>query len=538
MSKVKIILIVFVLAVFSANKINAQVGGEEVDVVVGYNPILADAVKVDIQGEIPKTGSKPDTLSYNVKTDLFKVAYRPLKVNPIALPKDKPEELENVYAKAGFGTQITPLLEAYINSNRSDKYNFGIYGKYISSQGALENQDFSDLDVGASAKFFFNKKIAVPLNIFYNNDVLHYYGYNNEDTVLSFTSKEVKQRFDYFGFNTGFENIVENTVKIDYKIRGGFTRINDINKYNEINPFVSAFVETQLENGHETGGTLLIDHYQYNGPNDYKNTIIGVKPHYNIINDDWSVKAAFEFNIDDNGEFKPLPDAEFSKDLIGDKLVFIVGADSYLKRNSFKNLTDENPFLADTIVFENSVFYEYYGGIRGSTYGNFSFNLKGYIKDIKDMVFFVNDSNDLKRFDIIYDDAKITGVNVELSYFTAGKLRILGAVNAFAFSDLSIDKPLHTPTLDWTFSTDYHFNKKLQAGFDVFGANKSYALLPGNTIETIDGTVDINFAATYKYSKYFNLFVQVNNIMGTKYERFYNYPGYGFQALGGLSFSF
>lgn len=533
------IIVCFLIMNLLFHPLLAQVGSEEVDVVVGYNPILGDAVKVNVQGEIPKTTSKPDTLSYNIKTDLFKVPYRPLKVNPIALPKEPPQDLDNLYVKAGFGTQTTPLLEAYFNSKQSDKYKLGIHGQYISSNGKRENQDYSDIDLGASAKFFFNKEVTMPINVFYTNDVLHYYGYDEE--VENYKAIDVKQRFQNFGLNLGVENITENSLKTDYKINGGFSRISDIQKYSELNPFVSIWVKrpNEEQDGHSYGGTLLVDHYQYNGPIDYKNTIIGVKPFYNIMQDDWSLQAAFEFNVDDAGEFEPLPDVEFAKDLIGEKLVFVVGAHSYLQRNSFKGLTDENPFLGDTIDFKKSIFYEYYGGIRGSTYGNFSFNIKGYLKDVYDLSFFINDSLDLKRFVVEYSDAKMTGVNVELSYFTAGKLRIMGAVNAFTFSEIKeFEKPWHIPTLEWTLSTAYHFNKKLQAGIDIFGVNKSYALLPSNVVETIDGTVDLNFHAMYTYSKYFNIFVNLNNIAGYTYQRFFNYPSYGFQAIGGISFSF
>ncbi len=517
----------------------AQVDADEVDVVVGYNPVLADAVKVNIQGEIPESTTKPDTLNYVVRSEVFRVSPKSVLIKPIALQKEKAEDLETVYAKAGFGTQLSPLLEAYVNSKQSDKYNYGVYGKYISQNGTKENQDYSQLDAGASAKFFFNKKVTVPVNLFYNNDVVHYYGY--DDSLFSFKAADVKQQFNNFGLNLGVENIEENELNVDYKLKGGFSRISDINKYAELNPFVQADIKVKLPDrkGHELGGSLLVDYYKYTGPNDYNNTIIGVKPFYNILMDDWSVKAAFEFNVDDEGKFEPLPDIEFTKDLIGDKLVFFIGADSYLKRNSFKSLTDENPFIVDTIDFKNSVFYEYYGGIRGSTYGNFSFNAKGYLKSIQDMAFFINDSLNMKRFYVDYSNANITGVNIELSYFTAGKLRILGALNAFTFTNIEeFEKPWHTPTMEWTFSAAYDFNKKLQISTDIFGVNKMYALLPGNVIETIDGTADVNFAATYRYSKYFNIFVNLNNIAGFHYQRYYNYPGYGFQALGGLSFSF
>jgi hypothetical protein len=62
--------------------------------------------------------------------------------------------------------------------------------------------------------------------------------------------------------------------------------------------------------------------------------------------------------------------------------------------------------------------------------------------------------------------------------------------------------------------------------------------LPVGAEEEIKGAVDLNLSANYAYSKYFNIFVNVNNMASFKYQRYYNYPSYGIQALGGLSFTF
>jgi hypothetical protein len=73
---------------------------------------------------------------------------------------------------------------------------------------------------------------------------------------------------------------------------------------------------------------------------------------------------------------------------------------------------------------------------------------------------------------------------------------------------------------------------------DVFGIGKSLALLPGGEELEIDGTADLNLSAVYDYSKYFKIFLNLNNMANFKYQRFYNYPGYGAQVIGGLSFTF
>lgn len=152
------------------------------------------------------------------------------------------------------------------------------------------------------------------------------------------------------------------------------------------------------------------------------------------------------------------------------------------------------------------------------------------------MLFYVNNPFDAKRFDVLYEDATLFGGNVEVNYFNANKFRIMAALDYFSFVELDLEKPWFTPTLNWTLAGTYYFNSKLSATADIFGVNGSYALLPNEVIEKIKGTMDLNISANYMYSRYFNIFLNINNITSYKYERYYNYPGYGINAIAGISF--
>ena len=113
-----IFLFSFVFAAIGT--VQSQVtGNEDVDVVSAYNPILADAVKENFDAQIPANNVKPEKLDYNIPIDFYQIPYQPVKVKPIRLPDAPAEELDNIYVKAGFGTQFTPLAEVYINSNRN-----------------------------------------------------------------------------------------------------------------------------------------------------------------------------------------------------------------------------------------------------------------------------------------------------------------------------------------------------------------------------------------------------------------------------------
>lgn len=521
------------------NKAHAQntVGDEDVDVVSGYNPVLADAVKENFEATLPENKGKPEIQTYNIPIEFYQIPYQPVKVKPIRMPDTKPEELENVLVKAGFGTQLTPLAEVYLNSNRNKKYTYGLFAKYISSNSKIENQNFNDLRIGGNTKFYFDDKYSMPINAFYSRNTLYYYGYNQDDT--SFKANDIRQVFNNYGADIGFHNIGDNPLNMDFGLKAGFDGIMDINNYKEIHPFLSAWGEKKLENKSIAGAAFSFDYYSYSGATEFDNSLTGIKPYYKMINNDWSLNFGIETKIDKTSTAYFLPDAQFSYDLIGDKFVFIAGWEGHLQVNSFANLVKDNPFLLDTLVFINTPIQEISAGLRGSTNGNFSFAVKGYQKIAKDMPFYITDSADTKRFDIIYSDADIWGGYLELSIFDADKFNFTGSVNLFTFSEMEIlEEPFHRPTLEWTMSGSYKFNRKLSMTADVFGVNKSFALLPDDSIEEIKGAADFNLSANYMYSKYFNIFVNVNNLAAFRYQRYYNYPSYGIQALGGLSFTF
>ena len=49
---------------------------------------------------------------------------------------------------------------------------------------------------------------------------------------------------------------------------------------------------------------------------------------------------------------------------------------------------------------------------------------------------------------------------------------------------------------------------------------------------------DANLHLEYRYNRRVSAFIQFNNIANQKYQRWMNYPVYGFQVLGGVTFGF
>jgi outer membrane receptor protein involved in Fe transport len=65
-----------------------------------------------------------------------------------------------------------------------------------------------------------------------------------------------------------------------------------------------------------------------------------------------------------------------------------------------------------------------------------------------------------------------------------------------------------------------------------------YALTKGDQVAKLNTIADIGAGAEYSYIPRLSAFVQANNILNNKYERWRNYEAYGFNIFGGLRLKF
>lgn len=80
--------------------------------------------------------------------------------------------------------------------------------------------------------------------------------------------------------------------------------------------------------------------------------------------------------------------------------------------------------------------------------------------------------------------------------------------------------------------------KDLWLKTDVFMFNGArYRAANGDSFKG-DGAVDLNLGSEFRITKNFNLWVQFNNVFNNKYERWNQYEAYGFNFLGGITYSF
>jgi outer membrane receptor protein involved in Fe transport len=92
--------------------------------------------------------------------------------------------------------------------------------------------------------------------------------------------------------------------------------------------------------------------------------------------------------------------------------------------------------------------------------------------------------------------------------------------------------------INTNFSTSYLLKEKLLMRAELFGVAGAFARDLNGDAQKIKGMVDLNLGADYQFTKYLSFFAQLNNLANFKYQKWYNYPTFGFNAMVGVQFRY
>ena len=559
----QIILLICPLALFAQP-------GKNNDVVVtgGYTPKLVQAQKINEQPSISDTTVSRFPINYELNSRRVTTVY---EVDPIKAANVKGEPLAKLYrgyVKGGFGSYMTPYSEVFYNSIRSKKSSAGVHYKHLSSSGQIANvgySGFSNNELNLFGKSFI-KKTTLSGGIDYRRNVVHYYGFdkakaysqdslNNEYWGYSLERDSIKQRYQLVNINASIsDNYPVDSHATKYKV--------DLNYYNYSDRFIAQ------ENAFKVAGdvSFYFKTYDFNvkgGLDIYKNqnafgsnnmTIFNLRPQITFSQPKWRLKAAINIyaTSDTSYGFKFIPEVDFDLHLYENIIILNAGTDSRLKRITYKNLTENNPWLISDILPVNTWSpFRLYAGLRGSVSSKMAFNVRAsFTPSIENQVFFVNDnsSGNLNKLTYVTDNASLFEVNGEVTWQLHEKIRFIAKADFLGYTPDNELKAWHTPTLRMSYGGKYNLRDKIWINAALLTFNKQYyrdfiygeagVVQPITISRELKGIADMNLGAEYRYTKLLGMFVQLNNIFNVRYERYKNYPTQRFNVMAGVSYTF
>jgi hypothetical protein len=553
---------VFVLSFFIfAFHCNIKAQNADVIIIDAYKPTISDAFKINDNPKIQDTTVEKLNLNYQINSRLYPTTYHLTPIIPAKMVGEPLTKFYKSYVKAGFGTKTTPLAEIYFNNLRSTDQAIGAYYTHLSSSGKIKDYGFpgfSDNEAVVYASKFL-KTHTLSADIDYNRNVVHYYGFKPNDFTNfpdANNKDSIRQRFSKIGGQLKFMSTFNDSTKLNHNFSLSCFNFSDLYKATEdYIGFIGAIdkkanlIGKNIKN-QDIGLKANVDYYNdINKIDTSGHAVIRLLPHfsasYDILKFDVGLNTALETSED--SKMHLYPDLNININLYNNIFIIYGGVTGDIKRNNLMEFSSENPFINTSLplAFTNTK-SKLFGGLKGCLSSYLSFNAYISKSEVENLPLFVNDTaiDLLNKFTVIYDNARVVNTHTEISYQKTEKIKILLTSDFYQYFMTNELEAWHKPNMDIKFSFYYNLKNKIILKTDVFVLGSSYAKkynpgkTPNYTSFPLKGTFDVNLGLEYRYTKILSAFINFNNIGAAKYKQWYNYPGYGFTALAGITYAF
>ena len=515
-----------------------------IDINSVYKPVLRNAVKINFSAAHLNADTARPNLTYNIPAQNLFYAYQPIPLQPLALQQDTNLYLgQRNFVKVGYGNFSTPYVSAGFSFGDGKKFLANVYANYISSKGKLLYQDYSKLHLKAAGSLFIpGNEVYAGADVKMNENFL--YGY---DTALyKYSKKDVRQQFQDIGFNIGIRNTKSGDYSINYNPNLQVSNFTNVNKLTETSFILSLPFEKQFGEAFAFKVEGKADVTNYNTKNLLPNNI-------RINNNVFQVAPSLVFSTPrmsinggiiptwDNGKFIWLPNVYAEAYIAENVFAFQAGWVGRYTKNTYRNLSNINPYLKTITAQQNTKEIEYYAGIKGTLGKHFNFNAKaGYIT-FTNLPFFINDTATDKKAFVISNEKSVKDLRIhgDVSYVSKEKFTVTAGItyNGYALMK-SNAKAWNTLPLEFTSSLRWWAFKQVLLKADFYAYSGSFYLDKGNVAKAFKPGSDLSAGIEFKISKMFSAWMDVNNILNTKYQRWHNYEVYGLNLMGGVRVNF
>ena len=517
---------------------------QSINITSSYKPVLRNAVKINFSGSQLMADTSTTVKAYNIPAQNLFYAYQPVTLKPLALQQDTIAELGGRnYIKAGFGNYTTPFVKAGLGFGNGKSYLVNFYGSFISSKGKIKHQDYAQFDAKATGSVFTKSNEIYGSASMGRQDYL-LYGYDHN--VYDYKKSDVKQQLQDITIRAGIRNTNVTDYRISYNPSVEFNVFTNIGKLNETTFIIDAPVEKKIGESFSIKLAARADltNYFTKGfiPDNYNfnNTVVQVSPA--IVYNSGLVKIHAGITPTwSNSKFEFLPNV-YAEVQLKEKIFMIqAGWIGKYNKNTYRNLSAINPYLATLISQTNTKETEFYGGIKASLGNHFNFSAKAGLVRYNDLPFFINDTaTDGKAFVLSYEPTVNNfRVHGDLSYIVQNKFTATAAVTFNGYTGMNVNaRAWNTVPVEINGSVRWWLSKQalIKADFYMFGGGNY--LEKGNNGYNFKPGADLGIGAEFRINKQFTAWIDVNNILNNKYERWHRYEVYGLNLLGGIRFDF
>lgn len=536
-----ILLNAILLIITSTSVSHAQIkkDKEVINITSSFKPSIIKSGKIEFFADQIKKDTLPFSFQYQPSHGDIRTTMTTFNIKPLALQeKEKTKEMSGAYAKIGLGSMQNVRLDLAGQSSRPQT-DVSYWVNNLSRKGPLKDQQFSNTVIGASLVHRLNQSQKITTDLGFDFNRYRQYG------------------FDHQSFNFSVPEI----TRTMQDIHAGFS-------------FQQLF-------GEENGGSLephfRMDHFSSNGLGDETNLRIefpfshlisstfnlyfNPSIHFNIYKKNQSVirkQSMFQLPIGlgiateninltagvrpitEKGKSTFLPDVLFRTKVPNSDLWIHLTAKGTAAFNSFKYLSEENPFInaPDSITAMKQM--DYLVGVSWLNNKGLQFKFNAGYSTFKNLPLYRNSGSSGKDFAVLFESyIGAINVNAQLEYVFSDKVSFRSEFESYVFSgQKSYAKPYGLISFQLKNVLEWkpfdRFKLRLTAGI----WNGAPVSIVGHPDFNLSGAFDANAGVDFKLNKKWVIWLDLNNIANARYQRWYQYDSYGFNLVGGIRYSF
>jgi hypothetical protein len=511
-----------------------------VTVTSAFKPSLRNAAKINFTAATPIADtSHMALLSYRVPAQNLFFSYQPVPIRPLALFIDTGYTWTNYqYLKLGYGNYSTPYIEAGFSFGDGKKSATAIHAKHTSSTGSLPFQSFGKTGLDVTGVYNTSNGLEWSGKAFYNNSVQYLYGY--QPSTLVYTKDQLKQEFNTIGVVAGVQNKVPNEYGITYHPSIAASFFSDARHATEFDFVGKVPINKSFGKMFAFDLSFTADITSYTDTAiKAKNNLFYLNPTLQFKTPNFSLNAGLQPSWD-NQVSTILPNITAEAKLKDERFVLQAGWVGYFQKNTYQSLVAFNPFIQHPTGLINTRIDEKFGGFKGSAGKHFTYNAKLSFMQFKGQPLFTNDLVDGKSFLVLYEpDLQALRIHGEVGYTVQEKFSVLASATFNQFTKLSVYDRAYglspvelTGTFRWKVLKDLHFKS------DIFFWDGARYQSKSLQTQKLDPALDLNAGVEYTVVKRVNLWLQINNLLNSHYQRWSQYDVLGFNVLAGFVYSF
>ena len=515
--------------------------GDNVTVVKAFDAQLLEANKINVPPTLPALDTNTQKQTYTVPPHPSNIKYDPPKLRPLGVKTAPKEDAYNGFVKLGGGVPASIYGEGGYYFKAAEKFDGKIWLKHhqLSADKAIENQKIRTTEALLSTNIFLPSNLAAQFSGGYTYDRVHFYGYDHDS--LDFTSEMTRQDYKILDLGARLFNSQRNDLDFNFAVSPKFYLLNDFYSNQETHFEMGLSATKWFNEKHALRVNIRPDLTRFEDTVEQKLNNIYLQPSFTLHFDFLQLKIGGNF-VNNRDEFSIFPDAEVTLRVWGDGIQAFAGITGDLRKNTYRSLSEYNPFIQIRgTKLRNTRWDNYYGGVKGS-FGWLEYNGQlGYSK-ASDLALHQSlfTPEGITRFRVVYDTVKIFNMQGTVKITPIKNLTVTGTLSQNVYDTQTAPEGNELaawglPEIEGNFGAVYSLLEgKAQLKTSLHMADRiTFLNEEGDRVKS-QALLDLSIGGSYYFTKNVGAFLDINNLLNNKRERWLDYPTVGLNFLAGI----